>query len=479
MDTKKLRQKILDLAIHGKLVPQDPNDEPASVLLERIRKEKEQLIKEGKIKAPKKGKSAGDTSHYPKEVPWELPEGWEWSTLGEVCSKVVDGDHNPPPSEPTPTEYLMISSKNVLDGHLDELKEVRYLSRSVFEECNKRTRLMRGDLLLTTVGTLGRSCIYDGNKKIVLQRSVSVLTPLVSSEYVKCFLDSGYFQRHIDNNARGTAQKGFYLNLLEATILPIPSLHEQRRIVAKTSSLLSELNRIDNENCVLQDRISQAKSRILDLAIHGKLVPQNPSDEPAIELLKRIKPHFIPSDNLHYEGDFPNGWVLASLGEVSNYGHCISVPVEKIGNDDWVLELEDIEKDTGRILQRLSKKDRKISGIRHQFKKGQILYSKLRTYLNKVLIADEDGFCTTEIIPITPIDGVNALFLIIVLRSQYFLDYTQNCCYGVKMPRLGTNDAKKAFIPLPPFEEQGRIVAAVKGLFLTITQIGHVIENQE
>ena len=170
---------------------------------------------------------------------------------------------------------------------------------------------------------------------------------------------------------------------------------------------------------------------------------------------------------------------MASLGEVSNYGHCISVPVEKIGNDDWVLELEDIEKDTGRILQRLSKKDRKISGIRHQFKKGQILYSKLRTYLNKVLIADEDGFCTTEIIPITPIDGVNALFLIIVLRSQYFLDYTQNCCYGVKMPRLGTNDAKKAFIPLPPFEEQGRIVAAVKGLFLTITQIGHVIENQE
>ena len=249
-----------------------------------------------------------DTSHYPKERPWELPEGWEWSTLGEVCSKVVDGDHNPPPSEPTPTEYLMISSKNVLDSHLDELKEVRYLSRSVFEECNKRTRLMRGDILLTTVGTLGRSCIYDGNRKIVLQRSVSVLTPLVSSEYIKCFFDSGHFQRHIGNNARGTAQKGFYLNLLEATILPIPPLNEQRLIVAKASSLLSELNKIDNENAVLQDRISQAKSRILDLAIHGKLVPQDSSDEPAIEHLKRINPGVQPSHNLHYTDQVPSGW---------------------------------------------------------------------------------------------------------------------------------------------------------------------------
>ena len=84
MDTKKLRQKILDLAIHGKLVPQDPNDEPASVLLERIRAEKEHLIKEGKIKAPKKSKTAGDTSHYGKEGPWELPEGWEWATIGDI-----------------------------------------------------------------------------------------------------------------------------------------------------------------------------------------------------------------------------------------------------------------------------------------------------------------------------------------------------------------------------------------------------------
>ena len=365
----------------------------------------------------------------------------------------------------------MISSKNVLDSHLDELKEVRYLSRSVFEECNKRTRLMRGDLLLTTVGTLGRSCIYDGNRKIVLQRSVSVLTPLVLSEYIKCFLDSGHFQRHIDNNARGTAQKGFYLNLLEATILPIPPLNEQRRIVAMTSSLLSELNRIDNENHVLQDRITQAKSRILDLAIHGKLVPQDPSEEPAIDLLKRINPDFKPSHNLHYDAKLPDGWCVARLEEVAEYGDTSNVDVTTITSSSWVLELEDIEKDTASILEKKKKSDREINGVRHSFRKGQILYSKLRTYLNKVLIATEDGFCSTEIVPITASKALLSEYLLIVLRSPYFLEYTASCGYGVKMPRLGTNDAKKAIIPIPPHAEQVRIVKKVSDLMTVISSL--------
>lgn len=394
-----------------------------------------------------------------------------WSTLGAICSKIVDGDHNPPPSEPTPTEYLMISSKNVLNNCLDELKEVRYLSRLVFEECNKRTRLERGDILLTTVGTLGRSCIYDGKSNIVLQRSVSVLTPLISSYYVKFFFDSGYFQHYIDDNARGTAQKGFYLNLLEATYLPIPPLNEQLMIVAKASSLLSELDRIDKETDVLQDRIIKTKNRILDLAIHGKLVPQDPSDEPAIELLKRINPAFKPSDNLHYEDGIPDGWLLCTLGDVSDYGQCKSVPVDEIDDDAWVLELEDIEKDTGKVLQRLVKKERNSCGTRHQFKTGQVLYSKLRTYLNKVFVTDEDGFCTTEIIPITPIDGVDPVYLSLVLRSQYFLDYSAQCGYGVKMPRMGTQDARKAVVPIPPTKEQIRIVDKTKRILAELETI--------
>lgn len=179
----------------------------------------------------------------------------------------------------------------------------------------------------------------------------------------------------------------------------------------------------------------------------------------------------MPSHNLHYEGDCPNGWLLCTLGEVSNYGQCISVSVDEIGNEDWVLELEDIEKDSGRVLQKFTKKDRRISGIRYRFKKGQVLYSKLRTYLNKVLVADEDGFCSTEIIPITPINGINPLYLNLILRSPYFLNYTASCGYGVKMPRLGTNDAKRAIIPVAPSKEQCRIVNKTKDLLSELERI--------
>ena len=474
MDTKKLRQKILDLAIHGKLVPQDPNDEPASVLLERIRKEKEQLIKEGKIKAPKKGKSAGDTSHYPKEVPWELPEGWCWTTIGDVFIHNTGKALNSADREGRLLSYITTSNLYWDRFELSTLKKMLF-TEDELEKCTAR----KGDLLVCEGGDIGRAAIWNQDYEIRIQNHIHKLRGLGGVNHRLFMFWLMYMKEEGMIGGKGIGLMGLSSREFDKLLIPLPPLCEQSHLVDRIDGLFSVVSRIEKTETVLFETVSVAKSRILDLAIHGKLVPQDSSDEPAIELLKHINPAFKPSHNLHYEGDFPNGWVLASLGEVSNYGHCISVPVEKIGNDDWVLELEDIEKDTGRILQRLSKKDRKISGIRHQFKKGQILYSKLRTYLNKVLIADEDGFCTTEIIPITPIDGVNALFLIIVLRSQYFLDYTQNCCYGVKMPRLGTNDAKKAFIPLPPFEEQGRIVAAVKGLFLTITQIGHVIENQE
>ena len=150
---------------------------------------------------------------------------------------------------------------------------------------------------------------------------------------------------------------------------------------------------------------------------------------------------------------------------MSNYGRCVSVLADEIDDSAWVLELEDIEKDSGRLLHQIEKKERIISGIRHRFKKGQILYSKLRTYLNKVLVAPDDGFCTTEIIPITPIDGIDPQYLNLVLRSPYFLKYTARCGYGVKMPRLGTNDARKAIIPIPPIEEQHRIVQKTIALF--------------
>ena len=153
------------------------------------------------------------------------------------------------------------------------------------------------------------------------------------------------------------------------------------------------------------------------------------------------------------------------MGEISNYGTSVNIKVEDICHNDWILELEDIEKDSANIIQRLSQNERLIKGTRHKFSKGEILYSKLRTYLNKVLIAPDDGYCTTEIMPFNTYGIISNNYICHVLRSSYFLDYTSQCGYGVKMPRLSTLDACNGMIPLPPLNEQFRIEKEIERLF--------------
>ena len=176
-------------------------------------------------------------------------------------------------------------------------------------------------------------------------------------------------------------------------------------------------------------------------------------------------------DKLHYPFELPEGWCWTTLGEISNYGTSVNIKVEDICHNDWILELEDIEKDSANIIQRLSQNERLIKGTRHKFSKGEILYSKLRTYLNKVLIAPDDGYCTTEIMPFNTYGIISNNYICHVLRSSYFLDYTSQCGYGVKMPRLSTLDACNGMIPLPPINEQFRIEKEIERLFYFINII--------
>ena len=169
--------------------------------------------------------------------------------------------------------------------------------------------------------------------------------------------------------------------------------------------------------------------------------------------------------------EVPSGWVWTTLGEISTYGECNTITIDEIGKDDWILELEDLEKDTAAIIQTLTKKERSLKGVRHKFCKGEVLYSKLRTYLNKVLVAPNDGYCTTEIMPFNSFCSISTDYLCHVLRSSYFLGYTLQCGYGVKMPRLSTNDARKGMIPLPPLAEQLRIVNEIERSFAAINTL--------
>ncbi|MBE6245735.1 MAG: restriction endonuclease subunit S, partial [Bacteroidales bacterium] len=308
MDTKKLRQKILDLAIHGKLVPQDPNDEPASVLLERIRKEKERLIKEGKIKAPKKSKSAGDTSHYPKEGPWELPEGWCWCKLEELCVFLSRGK-SPVYSE-TSKEYPVFAQKcNLKEGGIS-LEKALFLNPSTLPKWPKEYRLKTGDVLVnsTGTGTVGRTRLFNeqvlGPYPFVVPDShVSVIRTFnqISSEYVFILLSSEYGQNYFaDNLAGSTNQKELYIASIAELQVPLPPIEEQRRIAEQVFTLGDIIKKLDEEKIQIQSFVNSTKAKILELAIHGKLVQQDSSEEPAIELLMRINPDFKPSDNLHY-----------------------------------------------------------------------------------------------------------------------------------------------------------------------------------
>ena len=256
---KQTKSKILDLAIRGHLVPQNPDDEPASVLLDRIRAEKEELIRQGKIKRDKKESiifKGEDNSYYEKignevhciedELPFELPKGWNWVRLKTICSKIIDGSHNPPKGSDEKTPYIMASSRNICFDTVTDLENIRYLNDKDFEKENARSQLTVNDILLTTVATLGRSCIYDGfPENLCFQRSVTVITTNILPQYLKLFFDAPYFQDFILNNATGTAQKGFYLNQLEGVLVSVPPVAEQKRLSDKIQQLLSNIQYIE------------------------------------------------------------------------------------------------------------------------------------------------------------------------------------------------------------------------------------------
>ena len=319
MNTKALRQKILDLAIHGKLVPQDPNDEPASVLLERIRDEKERLIKEGKIKRPKKAKATSDKPHYP----YELPEGWAWCKLddlafykkgpfGSSLTKamfVSKGDDT----------YKVYEQKNAIQK--DCTLGTYYISKEKYESLSGFA-IQPFDIIVSCAGTIGETYVLPRNiqKGIINQALMLIRLYYRDIEQFYLLYFDFILKEEAKNSSKGTAIKNIPpFDVLKNFYIPIPPLKEQIRILDEINKWMSFVELIETGTANLQNVIKQTKSKVLDLAIHGKLVPQDPTDEPASELLKRINPNAeITSDNGHYQ-KLPEGWCLTTLGSIGNW----------------------------------------------------------------------------------------------------------------------------------------------------------------
>ena len=333
MDTKKLRQKILDLAIHGKLVPQDPNDEPASVLLERIKVEKEQLIKEGKIKRSRKSAKTSDTPHYP----YLLPKGWKWANITEVTSKITDGTHNSPVNLPI-GDYKYVTAKNIKTLGV-VLDNITYVSKEVHDEIYARCNPEKGDILYIKDGaTTGIVTINTLEEPFSLLSSVALIKPIkeISNKFLCYFLQSPLCYASVRDSMKGVGITRITLKQIEKWDVPLPPLAEQHRIVTEIERWFSLINIIENNKEDLQTTIKQTKNKILDFAIHGKLVPQDPTDESAIELLKRINPNFTPCDNGHYP-QLPDGWCKCRLEDIVEYEQPQAYIVNSTDYDDSYL----------------------------------------------------------------------------------------------------------------------------------------------
>ena len=449
MDTKKLRQKILDLAIRGKLVPQDSNDEPASVLLERIKAEKERLIKEGKIKRSKKSAKTSDTPHY-ENVPFEVPESWVWTTLGEVGTWQSGGT----PSRSNKTYYggniPWLKTGDLNDGLISDIPE------SITEEAvaNSSAKINpTGSVLIAMYGaTIGKLGILTFPATTNQACCACIEFNAIIQLYLFYFLLS---QRNefIAKGGGGT-QPNISKEIIVNTFIPLPPLSEQQRIVMEIEKWFALIDQIEQSKVNLQTIIKQAKSKILDLAIHGKLAPQDPNDEPAIELLKRINPDFTPCDNGYYT-QLPDGWQIASMQTLCN--------------------LTDGEKQSG--IERINLDVNFLRGER----KAKTLISGKFVAANSLLIL-VDGENSGEVFR-TPIDGYQGstfkqLLINGNMNEEYVLQVInlyrkilRESKVGSAIPHLNKKLFKAIKVPIPPYKEQQRIIKAITKAFMSLDLI--------
>ena len=521
MDTKALRQKILDLAIRGKLVPQDPNDEPAVVLLERIRAEKQQMVKDGKLK-PKDIKNdtvifkGDDNLHYEKfsdgsvkciedEIPFEVPEGWAWCRLNSIVD-VRDGTHD------TPT-YVdkgipLITSKNLVEGGID-YSNVKYISEKDAISINERSGVNIGDILFAMIGTIGNPSMVTEDILISIKNVALfkfTFSKNLSNYFVMYFLD--YAQEDMKNKPSGGLQPFVSLNFLRTYLVPIPPVEEQQRIVSILADSINKIRNIDVLKNELTASVKKAKSKILDLAIRGKLVPQDPNDEPASVLLEHIRAEkeelirqgkikrdkkesviFKGDDNSYYRltadnksniidipFDISDNWVWCNLSMIGSTNIGLTYkPTDIVTNGTMVLRSSNII--NGKIdltdLVRVNSTIRENQYIQENdilicARNGsKALVGKCAIYENANEKASFGAFMAVY-------RSRFFRYVYYFLNSEFFRNTFSNDD-SKQINQLTQDMIKNTTIPLPPFTEKKRIVDAIETAFLQLDEIANDI----
>lgn len=478
MTPEQLKASILQLAIQGKLVEQRPGEGTADELYRQIQAEKKRLIKEGKIKKDKPLPEIAED-----EIPFDIPESWKWVRLGWLF-QLINGDRGK--NYPSKDKLLkkgqipFISAINI-DMQTVKMDGLLFVSEQQYNLLGSG-KLQKNDFAFCLRGSLGKFCQYPfeigaiASSLVILRKNGSVL-----DDYIKAYLSSPLIAEQINSSNNGTAQPNLGARDIACYLIPLPPLSEQKRIVAKIEELLPYIDRYaasyESLEQVNTEFPEDMKKSVLQYAIQGKLVEQRPEEGTAEELYRQIQTEKkrltkegkikkekplpeIAEDEIPF--DIPESWKWVRLGDCTGYSQTKpKISPKDITENMWSLDLEDIQKESGAILTRITASERKITGDKVLFYKGQVLYSKLRPYLKKILVAPDNGICTPELVPFNTY-LVYANYIVYVLRSPH-IDYAVNSVtYGVKMPRVGTETMVNLLIPLPPIAEQKRIVAKLE-----------------
>lgn len=470
-----LRQSVLQAAMQGKLTTQKAEDGDAKDLLLAIRAEKEKQEKKGKKEKPLA--PIGED-----EMPFDIPENWIWCKLGEL------GNYKKGPFGSALTKSKFVN-KGIDTIKVYEQKNVikknknigsYYITKEYFDAKMQGFEVHSGDILVSCAGTIGETYILpeDIEQGIINQALMRIrLSELVYAPYFLLYFDY-VLKENAKADSNGSAIKNIPpFNILKKYAFALPPLPEQQRIVARVEVLMKEIDELEQTEKELE-AIKVAfpgdmKDSLFQAAMEGKLTRQKAEDGDARGLLlaireekeklvkekkgKREKP-LAPITDEEIPFDIPENWVWCRLGEISTYASPKSkINAKEADKDTWMLDLEDIEKG-GKLLAKLKVSDKKAIGDKTIFHDGDILYSKLRPYLLKILVASDDGICTPELIPFSMYGNIDTRYIVDLLKSPYVDNAINGATYGLKMPRVGTNTMINLPIPLPPLPEQQRIV---------------------
>ena len=519
MTGQQLKNSILQMAVQGKLVPQDPNDEPASVLLERIRKEKEQLIKDGKIKKEKNPSyifRGADNLPYEKvgknepvciadEVPFEIPESWEWVRLKNIAvtelGKTLDKEKNQGDYKP----YLCSINVYWTGIDLSTIKEARFEEREL-----SKYKLKKGDLLICEGGDVGRSAIWENEQEMYYQNALHRVRFYggINPYYFKLLLECYKGNKILDERSKGMTIKHLVQSALNAIYFPLPPIQEQQRIVDKFQSLLPLLecyNTIEINLSSLNNRFPDLlKKSILQEAIQGKLVPQDPSDEPASVLLERIRAEkerliqegkikrdkhesvIFRRDNSHYEKrgseefciddeipfEIPESWCWSRLSSlcksIADGDH--QAPPQTVSGVPFIVisnvSAGKIDFTNTRFVSQEYYDNLPESRIPHR---NDILFTVTGSYGIVIPIDVDNLFCfQCHIALLKPLE-IATNFFVIWLSTPIVYEQCKNYATGTAQKTVGLNSLKNILIPVPPIKEQERILEHLKSVLHLIT----------